>query len=129
MQTDHPTEKFWKSLLQLPQLALVSESCRDEKRLHDALQLKPLRPVKPEELTAIRDEDARDNYAMLLLFRDGVIAAGSLSTWYVQLFSSGKIDLAPLFIDLAVQEILRAVLPDEADPFMHLGLAPFPRTV
>jgi hypothetical protein len=117
MQTDHPTEKFWKSLLQLPQLALVSESCRDEKRLHDALQLKPLRPVKPEELTAIRDEDARDNYAMLLLFRDGVIAAGSLSTWYVQLFSSRKIDLAPLFIDLAVQEILRAVLPE--DPFMH----------
>ena len=114
-----PPDHFWQGLLQLPQLALVPESCRDEKRLHDALQQRPLRPVKPDELAAIRDEDARDNYAMLLRFREGVIAAGSLPAWYAQLFASGKIDLAPLFIDLVVKEILGAVLPEDADPFMH----------
>jgi hypothetical protein len=114
-----PPDHFWQGMLQLPQLALVPESCRDEKRLHEALQQRPLRPVKPEELAAVRDEDARDNYAMLLRFRDGVIAAGSLSAWYAQLFASGKIDLAPLFIDLTVREILRNVLPGDADPFMH----------
>jgi hypothetical protein len=119
MQTVHPKESFWQSLLQLPQLAIVPESCRDEKRLHDALALKPLRPVKAEELAAIRDEDARDNYAMLLQFRDGVLAAGSLSAWYSQLFAGSKITVAPLFIDIAVQQIILDLLADEPDAFTH----------
>jgi Family of unknown function (DUF6352) len=117
MQVNMPSDAFWQSLLARPELALVSESCRDERRLHDALALKPLRQVKPEELTAIRDDDARANYAMLLQFRDGVVKAGSLSAWYAQLFASGKISLAPLFIDLAVKEILHQILPPEADAF------------
>jgi hypothetical protein len=112
-----PPESFWLALLARPELLLVPESCRDERRLHDALQLKPLRSVKPEELAAIRDEDARGNYAMLLQFRDGVIKAGSLPTWYAQLFAhgklnstSGQIPLPPLFIDHAVKHILAELL-------------------
>jgi Family of unknown function (DUF6352) len=114
-----PPEDFWHRLMQRPELALVAESCRDEKRLHDALTLKSLRAVKPEELAAIRDEDARSNYAMLLQFRDGVLAKGSLSAWYSQLFSGGKIAIAPLFIDIAVEHILRNVLANEEDAFIH----------
>ncbi len=119
MHSSSPTDTFWQQLLSRPELALVTESCRDERRLHDALKLKPLRTVKPEELAAIRDEDARANYAMLLQFRDGVIAAGSLQTWYAQLFAGSKITIAPLFIDIAVQHILRDVLAGESDAFMH----------
>jgi Family of unknown function (DUF6352) len=118
MEEKLPSDAFWHKLLARPELAIVPESCRDERRLHDALQLKPLRSVKPEELAAIRDEDARANYAMLLQFRDGVAKARSLSAWYAQLFASGKINLAPLFIDIAVKEILREVLPPESDAFM-----------
>jgi hypothetical protein len=110
MQATLPLDSFWHALLARPELALVPESCRDERRLHDALQLKPLRSVKPEELAAIRDEDARGNYAMLLQFRDGVIAAGSLPAWYAQLFNAGQITLPPLFIDHAVQHILADLL-------------------
>jgi Family of unknown function (DUF6352) len=110
MQASLPPESFWHALLARPELALVPESCRDERRLHDALQLKPLRPVKPEELAAIRDEDARGNYAMLLRFRDGVIKAGSLQAWYAQLFNAGQITLPPLFIDHAVKHILAELL-------------------
>ncbi len=106
MQDKLPSKPFWQILIQRPELALVAESCRDERRLHDALQLKPLRAVKPEELAAIRDNDARANYAMLLQFRDGVIQAGSLPAWYAQLFSAGQINLPPLFIDHAVQHIM-----------------------
>ncbi len=119
MTVNLPPDAFWQNLLLRPELAIVSESCRDERRLHDALQQKPLRPVKPEELAAIRDEDARANYAMLLQFRDGVVAAGNLSAWYAQLFASTKITLAPLFIDIAVEQILRDVLANEADSFIH----------
>jgi hypothetical protein len=110
MQATLPLDSFWHALLARPELALVPESCRDERRLHDAIQLKPLRPFKPEELAAIRDEDARGNYAMLLQFRDGVIAAGSLPAWYAQLFNAGQITLPPLFIDHAVQHILDDLL-------------------
>ncbi len=118
MTANLPLDAFWLDLLARPELALVPESCRDERRLHDALQLKPLRAVKSEELNAIRDEDARANYTMLLQFRDGVVKAGSLPAWYAQLFASGKITLAPLFIDIAVKEILREVLPEDADAHM-----------
>ena len=119
MTVNLPLDDFWQSLLSRPELALVPESCRDERRLHDALQLKPLRTVKPEELAAIRDEDARANYAMFLQFRDGVVAAGNLSSWYAQLFAKGNIKLAPLFIDIAAKEILRVVLPEDADAYMR----------
>jgi Family of unknown function (DUF6352) len=105
-----PPDNFWHSLLARPELALVPESCRDERRLHDALQLKPLRSVKPEEIAAIRDEDARGNYAMFLQFRDGVVKAGSLQAWYAQLFNAGQITLPPLFIDHAVKHILADLL-------------------
>jgi hypothetical protein len=119
MQDNLPSEAFWQRLLARPELTLVPESCRDERRLHDALTLKPLRSVKPEELAAIRDEDARGNYAMFLQFRDGVMQAGSLSAWYAQLFKSSKIAIPPLFIDLAVKEILRGILPTDADAFQR----------
>jgi hypothetical protein len=110
MQDKLPSDAFWHALLARSELALVPESCRDERRLHDALRLKPLRAVKPEELAAIRDEDARANYAMLLQFRDGVIHVGSLPAWYAQLFNAGQITLPPLFIDHAVQHILAELL-------------------
>jgi hypothetical protein len=110
MQVQEIENSFWHSLLARPELALVPESCRDERRLHDALQLKPLRAVKPEELAAIRDEDARGNYAMFLQFRDGVIQADSLPAWYAQLFQAGTITLPPLFIDYAVKHILAQLL-------------------
>jgi hypothetical protein len=116
MQVQEIENSFWHSLLARPELALVPESCRDERRLHDALQLKPLRLVKPEELAAIRDEDARGNYAMLLQFRDGVIQAGNLQAWYAQLFTAGQITLPPLFIDHAVKHILADLLQGQ-DPF------------
>lgn len=118
MTVNLPLDIFWENLLMRPELAIVPESCRDERRLHDALARKPLRVVKPEELAAIRDEDARANYALLLQFRDGVVKAGTLSAWYAQLFSAGKISLAPLFIDIAVKEILCEILPPESDAWM-----------
>jgi hypothetical protein len=107
-----PPERFWQALLERPELELVPESCRDERRLHDALALKPLRAVKPEEIAAIRDDDARANYALLLQFRDGVLSAGSVSAWYAALFKAPQITLPPLFIDHAVQHIVQTLVQD-----------------
>lgn len=114
-----PTDAYWRSFLQRPELVLLPESCRDERRLHDSLRLNPGRSVKPSELQAVRDIDAQESYTYFLRFRDGVMAAGTLEAYYAQLFRSVDnpgIQIPPLFIDLIVQAILRNLLRDAQGP-------------
>jgi len=77
------TPDYWRSWLQRPELALVSESCQAEKRLHKALLDNPLVQVAPAQLSAFKDDDARENYQLFLRFRDDVQAAGSLESAYM----------------------------------------------
>src|SRR4029078_5130207 len=79
---------FLRGLLALPELALVAASCPAERLLHERLVAEPARAVRdvPErlrsagadELEALADADARDNYATFLAFRDAVERAGTL---------------------------------------------------
>lgn len=101
-----PTDDWWRWMLDRPELALVPESCRAERRLHARLLKAPGRPVPLSELQALQDADARDNYRHLLGFRDALSAAGTLQAWLLQLFRGGQITLPPLFIDLVVQAIV-----------------------
>ncbi len=101
-----PTPDYWRLWLQRPELALVPESCAAEQRLHQALMDAPNRTVMPGELSAIADEDVRENYALFLRFRDDVESAGSLESAYMAWLHSGQIHLPPLFIDLVVQAIV-----------------------
>jgi hypothetical protein len=91
-------------------MALVPESCKAEKRLHQALLQTPLMQVAPADLKAFKDADARENYALFLRFRDDVESAGSLEAAYMRWMRSGDIQLPPLFIDLVVQAIVCNVL-------------------
>lgn len=112
-----PTDDWLRGLLGRPELALVDESCAAECALHEALMQAPQRPVAAAELDRIADADARDNYRWLLEFRDALRAAGTLEGWLLQLFRSGRITLPPLFIDLAVQAIVRHLLDDSHDAY------------
>ena len=78
-----PTPDYWRLWLQRPELALVPESCKAEKRLHQALLAAPLSLVAPGDLKAVKDDDARQNYELFLRFRDNVEAAGSLEAAYM----------------------------------------------
>src|SRR3954447_20077096 len=71
-----PGDDFLRGLLALPELALVDESCAAEQRLHERLAAEPTRPVASDELAAVVDDDARDNYATFLGFRDALLRAG-----------------------------------------------------
>ena len=104
-----PTDDWWRGLLGRPELALVDESCRAERRLHRALTDSPTRTVGTAELAAVRDTDARENHRHFLAFRDALLAAGTLEAWTLKLFRSGRITLPPLFIDLVVQAIVRGM--------------------
>ena len=110
-----PGAGWWRGVFGRPELALVDESCAAERALHAALQADPLWPVAPPALDALRDADARENWSHALAFRDGVDAAGSLEAWLLQLFRSGAIALPPVFIQLAVQVVVRHLLADSDD--------------
>ena len=112
-----PTDAWLRRLLARPELAIVPESCAAETALHEVLHEAPRRAVAAAQLEAIEDADARDNYRMFLAFRDALQAAGSIEACYVGLFRRGPIAIAPLFLDLLVQAILRNVLDDSEDAF------------
>ena len=74
----------------------VEESCAAERALHAALMNEPRRAVAEAEIDSIADEDARDNYRILLRFRGRLLEAGTVEGCYATLFRGGKIDVPPL---------------------------------
>ena len=112
-----PSAAWLAHWLDRPELALVAESCRAEISLHQALRTDALHPVAPAALAAIADTDARENYRLFMALRDGLVAAGTLEAFYVDLFKQPAIHLPPLFIDLVAQTILRHLLDEGADAF------------
>ncbi len=99
-----------------PEVAPVAESCDAERALHAALLADPRRPVSAHELAAIQDPDARENYGVLLVFRERLIAAATLEAAYLDIFRGGNVSVAPLFIDQLAHIIVRGVLDDTGDP-------------
>src|SRR5690606_37753256 len=98
-----------------PEVKPVEESCDAELALHAGLMQEPRRPVAARELDALADADARDNYRILLRFRERLLAAGTLEACYAGLFA-GDVDLPPIFVDQLAHAILRNVLDGCEDP-------------
>ena len=94
----------------------VEESCDDERRIHAALMNDPRLSVSSQDLSLVKDEDARHNYEVVLRFRDRLLAAGTVEGFYLGLFKSGKIDVPPLFIDQLAHVVLRNILDGCDDP-------------
>jgi hypothetical protein len=110
------SDDFLRAYLLRPEIHPVDESCAAERRLHAALMDAPRQAVAPSALDALADGDARDNYRLLLRFRDRLIAAGTVEACYAGLFGGDAIDVPPLFIDQLVHVILRNVLDGCEDP-------------
>ncbi len=68
-----------------------------------------------QELQAVEDADARDNYEILLRFRQRLLDAGTVEACYRNLFK-GAIDVPPMFVDQLAHVVLRNVLDGRADP-------------
>jgi hypothetical protein len=113
-----PTAAYFDLFLQRPELALVSESCRAEIKLHQSLRQAPLRPVPAQELEGLKDGDARDNYRLFLGFRDALVASGTLEQYCLDRLRPGAQTVPPDFIDLLVQAVLRHLLKDSTDALL-----------
>jgi hypothetical protein len=77
--------------------------------------LDPRRGVTQAELDAVGDEDAKDNYRILLRFRQKLLDAGTVEGCYMSLFKAG-IDVPPMFVDQLAHVILRSILDGAEDP-------------
>ncbi|HEX6978504.1 MAG TPA: DUF6352 family protein [Alphaproteobacteria bacterium] len=112
------TNAFLRAYLMRPEIRPVAESCTAERRLHAALLDDPRRTVAASELDALADPDARENYQVLLNFRDRLIAAGTIEDCYLGLFTNPPdTPVPPLFIDQLAHVIVRHILGASADPF------------
>lgn len=111
------TEDFLRAYFLRPEMLPGEESCPAEVALHEALLADPRQPIAEARLTALADSDARDNYRLVLRWRDRLVAGGTLEAAYLELFRTRATDLPPLFVDHLAHAILRNLLDGERDAF------------
>ena len=111
------TDEFLKAYLARPELAPPPDACAAERALYGALLDEPRRPVNADEIAAIADEDARENWRHMIAFRDHLIAHPTIEAAYVALAREGT-RVPPLFLDQLVHVILRNVLDLTDDVFL-----------
>ena len=109
------TDDFLRRTLSRPELAPVAQSCAAELALHDRLVQAPRAAVSEQEVAAIADPDARENYAIWLRYRTRLVSAPSLEGAYVALFRDG-VDVPPLFVRELTQVLLRHILGEACPP-------------
>lgn len=110
-----PTDAFLKLYLARPEVVPPDEACAGERALHAALLASPRRAVTRAEIDALADRDARENWQLLMAFRDHLLAHPSLEAAYLALMRKGVGRMPPLFINQLVHVIVRSMLDGETD--------------
>jgi Family of unknown function (DUF6352) len=112
------TDEFLKAYLARPELRPPADACIAERTLHAALLLNPRRPVAAREIAAIADADARENWALMVGFRDHLVGHKTVEAAYLHFVRRGAGETPPLFINQLVHVILRNVLDGCEDVFV-----------
>jgi hypothetical protein len=112
------TNEFLKAYLARPELGPPDDACRAERMLHATLLANPRREVTSSEIAAIADPDARENWTLMLEFRDRLLAHATIEAAYLDLARHGAGNTPPMFINHLVQVILRNLLDSCEDPFV-----------
>jgi hypothetical protein len=111
------TDEFLKVYLARAELVPPPEACPAERRLHDSLLSHPRQTVTPSRIAAIADPDARENWEMLIAWRNHLVSYGTLESAYLDIV---RRNLKPpqVFVEQLIQLILRNVLNDCTDAFV-----------
>jgi hypothetical protein len=112
------TDEFLKVYFARPEMTPPPEACVVERALHAALLEEPRRPVESDEIAAMTDPDARENWQVVLEFRDHLLKHPTLEAAYLALIRGGVGRTPPLFLNQLVHVILRNVLDECEDPFV-----------
>jgi len=112
------TEEFLKVYLARPELAPPPEACAVERTLHAALLDDPRRAISASDIAAMADPDARENWTLLIAFRDHLVRHKTLEAAYLDLVRNGLGSTPPLFLNQLVHLILRNALDGVEDPLV-----------
>jgi hypothetical protein len=112
----HVTDEFLKLYLARPELLPPPDACAVEKTLHASLLANPRLPVSASDIASIADPDARENWRLLIDFRDHLLRHETLEAAFAALVRNGVGNIPPLFVNQLLHVILRNALDDVQDP-------------
>jgi hypothetical protein len=111
------TDEFLKAYLARPELAPPPEACAAERKLHDALLSDPRSFAAPSQIAAIADADARENWEVMVGWRDHLVKHHTLEAAYLEMMRH-NIRFPQLLVGQLTQAILRNALDDCGDVFV-----------
>lgn len=111
------TGDFLKVYLARSELVPPADSCAAERALHAALLASPRKPVHSDEITAIADVDARENWQVLLAFRDLLMSHRTLEAAYLHIVRN-DVRVPHLFLNQLIHVVLRNALDGCEDPYV-----------
>jgi Family of unknown function (DUF6352) len=111
------TNEFLKAYLARPELVPPAEACAAERKLHNALLGNPRQPVAAAQIATIVDADARENWQMMIAWRDHLMKHSTLEAAYLEIVWR-NIRFPHVFIGQLVQAILRNLLDGCDDVFL-----------
>jgi len=112
----HVTDEFLKLYLARPELLPPPDACAVERTLHASLLANPRQPVSASDIATIADPDARENWRLLIDFRDHLLRHETLEAAFAALVRNGVGNIPPLFVNQLMHVILRNALDDVQDP-------------
>ena len=112
------TPELIMAYLARPELAPPEEACDAERALHAALLQDPMRAVSADDIAAMEDADAQENWTFMMVFRDHLLRARSLEAAYLDLARKGAAQLPPIMLSQLCHLVLRNALDACDDPFI-----------
>src|SRR5471032_690273 len=109
------TDDFLKVYMARPELIPPPEACVVERTLHGALLNDPRMAVSASDIAAIADADARENWQMLIAFRDHLVRHKTLEAAYSELVKQGLSNTPQLFVNQLVHVVMRNALDGVSD--------------
>jgi Family of unknown function (DUF6352) len=110
------TDEFLKAYLARPELVPPKDACAAERELHRSLLRDPRQFVAASRIAAIADTDARENWQMMISWRDHLVKHHSLEAAYLEIVRR-NIRFPHLLIGQVVHAIMRNALDDCDDVF------------
>ena len=111
------TDAFLKAYLARPEIVPPDEACAAERDLHRRLLSDPRQPVSAKDIAAFADPDARENWQVLIDFRDRLLRHRTVEAAYLDIVRHGR-KLPHVFINQLVHVILRNVLDGCDDAYV-----------
>src|SRR5262249_16493614 len=124
----HVTNEFLRLYLARPERLPPPEACPVERARPASLLANPRLPVSASDIAAIADPDARENWQLLIDFRDQLLRHKTLEATFSDLVRNGVGNVPPLFINQLVHVILRNALDGVDDPCVFRAAELFFRT-